>query len=68
MDLNYQVCFSKQEVEIICIIFEIIQNVVDLKKIFDFNDVFLLLRYIFKNVEFKELFFEIIVILFKFIF
>ncbi|XP_052708710.1 uncharacterized protein LOC128183648 [Crassostrea angulata] len=54
-DSNYQACLGKQEAEITRTISEITQNVADLKKILDSNDVPLLLRYTYKNAEFKEL-------------
>lgn len=63
MKIEYLRFFNKQEDELYCKLFEIIQVIVDLNKLLGLNDVFFVIVYKFKSVEFRSLFLKVKIIL-----
>lgn len=68
MDFKYLFDFKIWEDEIISIIFNIKQKIINVKELYDLNDICCVCEYIFENVIFKFFFFKCIVFLLKFIF
>lgn len=60
MRIKCMYVLDKQEVKINDFIFKIRRYMVDCKKLIDFNDVYKVCFYRFNNVEFRRLFFKVI--------